>query len=373
VSLDDPIERWRLVLGAAGQGRLGAPTDGDAAAMSRSLDWLYDRETAQEGRGVRGGDEDSRLSTPDWLDGIHRLFPEETIERLEQDAVERYRLHEVVTHPGVLERVEPNPTLLRAVLRTKHLMSGRVREMARRLVARVIAQLLEELRTEVRRAFRGTLDRRRHTQLKQSRNFDFHRTVRANLKRWDPTTRRLHLARPYFWTRRRRLAETWQVILLVDQSGSMADSLIHAAVTAACLVGVPGLRPHLVTFDTSVVDLSERVRDPVETLMSVQLGGGTDIGQAVRYGASLVTNPRRAIVAIVSDFFEGGDPERLLREVRELVDQGTKVLGLAALDREANPHFDRELAARLEAQGAKVGAMTPGMLAQFVADQLRGS
>ncbi len=142
-------------------------------------------------------------------------------------------------------------------------------------------------------------------------------------------------------------------MLLVDQSGSMAGSVIHSAVTAACLWSLPGLKTHLVAFDTAVVDLTSDVTDPVELLMRVQLGGGTDIARAVDYAASLVENPRRTIVALISDFYEGGDPFRLVRTVRQLVEQGTTVLS-----------------GRLAAVGAPVGAMTPGRLAEFVAEQI---
>ncbi len=164
---------------------------------------------------------------------------------------------------------------------------------------------------------------------------------------------------PYFFTRTRRHLEQWQVILLVDQSGSMVDSVIHSAVTAACLWGLPGVRTHLVAFDTEVVDLTADVDDPVELLMKVQLGGGTDIARAAEYGAGLVDRPRRSIVVLISDFYEGGDPNRLVRVVRGLVEQGTKVLGLAALDEQANPDYDRATAQRLADVGAHMGAMTP--------------
>jgi Mg-chelatase subunit ChlD len=150
----------------------------------------------------------------------------------------------------------------------------------------------------------------------------------------------------------------------------MVCSVIHSAVTAACLWHLPGLKTHLIAFDTQVIDLTADVADPVELLLKVQLGGGTDIAKAVEYGASLIENPRRAILAVISDFYEGGDEFRLLRSVAQLAEQGTRVLGLAALDEEANPSYDRALAQRLADAGAHVGAMTPGELAAFVAERL---
>jgi Mg-chelatase subunit ChlD len=376
---DPGLERWRLILGAPAEQCTG-PLTGDAAGRDTALDWLYGRDPDLERRGVRrggtrrpedrqGGTGPSVLTTVDWLDDVHRLFPKETIERLERDAVERYEIHEVVTDPAVLERIEPNPTLLRAVLRTKHLMNPDVLALARRIVEAVVRELMERLATEVRQAFHGTRSRQ-PSRLRQARNFDFHGTIRANLAHYRPDERRVYIEHPRFVSRTRRHVDQWQLILLVDQSGSMVGSVIHAAVTAACLWSLPGLKTHLVAFDTNVVDLTSDVTDPVELLLKVQLGGGTDIARAVGYGATLIENPRRTILAVITDFYEGGDDYRLVRSVRQMVQQGTQVLGLAALDEEANPSYDRDLAQRLADVGAHIGAMTPGQLAAFVAERI---
>ncbi|GAA2459538.1 VWA domain-containing protein [Actinomadura vinacea] len=383
INPDPGLERWRLVLGSPAEPCTGG-LDGDAAGRDRALGWLYGRDSDLEERGVRrgglkpsgdrsddraGGSGPSELTTVDWLDDVHRLFPKETIERLERDAVERYEIHEVVTDPSVLERIEPNPTLLRAVLRTKHLMNPEVLALARRIVEKVVEELLRKMATEVRQAFHGTRSRR-PSRWKQARNFDFRATIRANLGHYQPEEKKVYIEEPRFLSRTKRQLDQWQMILIVDQSGSMVGSVIHSAVTAACLWGLPGLKTHLIAFDTSVVDLTSDVTDPVELLMKVQLGGGTDIARAVDYGAGLIENPRRAIVAVVTDFYEGGDPYRLVRTVKQMVEQGTHVLGLAALDEDANPSYDRDLAQRLANVGAQVGAMTPGELAEFVAERI---
>jgi Mg-chelatase subunit ChlD len=371
----DPLVRWRLVLGASAEAGLGGPQlSADDLAADAALSWLYDREAGLEEREVAGrsaGLGPSALTVPDWLDEIHRLFPKETIERLEQDAVERYEINEVVTSPEVLARVEPNETLLRAVLRTKHLMNQDVLAMAKELVGKVVKRLIEALAREVRQSFSGAKDRRRRSPLKMAKNFDARGTIRENLRRYDPETRRLFIERPLFFSRVRRHNERWQVVILVDESGSMLGSVIHSAVTAACLWGLPSVRTHLAIFDTEVVDLTEQITDPVEVLMKVQLGGGTDIGKAVAYGAGLIESPRRSIVVLITDFFEGGNADVLVRRIKSLCDQGTTVLGLAALDEQANPSYDKDLAARLVEVGAHVGAMTPGELVGFIADVVR--
>ncbi|MFD7496059.1 VWA domain-containing protein [Streptomyces sp. NPDC059832] len=375
-SPDAGLERWRLILGSAAEQHTGPLGPGNAG-RDAALDWLYGRDPDLARRGVRrsgaapreGGDGPSAVTAIDWLDDIHRLFPKETIERLERDAVEKYGIQEIVTDPAVLERVEPSQTLLRAVLRTKHLMNPQVLRLARRIVESVVKQLLARLQPEIRRAFHGTRSRR-PSRVALARDFDFRQTVKANLAHYQPAERRLLIERAHFHSRTRRHVTQWQLILLVDQSGSMAGSVIHSAVTAACLWGLPGLKTHLVAFDTQVVDLTSDVTDPVELLMRVQLGGGTDIARAVEYGAGLVENPRRAIVALVTDFYEGGAPYRLVRAVRRLAEQGSTVLGLAALDENADPDYDRLTAGKLAAAGAHVGAMTPGRLAEFVAERL---
>lgn len=385
------LERWRMILGtpASELARLHSSDQGRDAA----LQWLYGRDEELAQRGVRkggvgggdgdsdglagdsadrrGGSEDSVLTTVDWLEGITKLFPKETVERLTRDAVERYQILDVVTDPRVLERVEPSPTLLKAVLRTKHLMDPKVLELARKLVAAVVEELMRRLATEVRHAFSGTR-LRRPSQVRLARNFDVKRTLRGNLGHYQPEERKLYIEDAYFFTRSRRRVDDWQVILLVDQSGSMVSSVIHSAVTAACLWGLPGVRTHLVAFDTSVVDLTRDVTDPVELLMKVQLGGGTDIAQAVRYAGELVENPRRTIVVLISDLYEGVSPVGMLRAVKSLIEQGCRFLALCALDDEASPDFDRDMGQRLADLGAYVGAMTPGELAAFVAEAVNG-
>jgi Mg-chelatase subunit ChlD len=345
----------------------------DDLAADAALGWLYERGGDLEERDIRdrqGGLGSSELSVPAWLSEVHRLFPKETIERIEQDAVEKYQIHEVVTNPEVLARIEPNETLLRAVLLTKHLMNPAVLGMARELIAKVVRRLMEKLARTVKKSFHGTRTRRR-SNVKIARNFDAKSTVRKNLATYDVSQRKLFIRAPLFVSRSRHQFDTWQIILLVDESGSMISSVIHSAVTAACLWGLPSTKTHLCIFDTEVVDLTDRVSDPVEILMKVQLGGGTDIGKAVAYAQGLVENPRRTIVVLVSDFFEGASEQVLVSRVKALCDQGSTVLGLAALDEQANPAFNRDLARRIADVGGHVGAMTPGELVRFIADKVR--
>jgi Mg-chelatase subunit ChlD len=376
----ESLVRWRLVLGSDAEQALGCGLGGAEAAQDRALEFLYGREYGP-GRNVRGkggsaadragGLEDSALNVPDWINAVHELFPKRTIERLEKDALERYNLSEMVTNPDLLARAQPSMTLLKAVLQTKHLMNQQVLAMARQLVRRVIEQLLESLARPVRQVFLGAADRRTRSFQKVAKNFDPRATVRRNLSTFDPRQQRLFIRTPYFISRVRRQCDRWQVIVVVDQSGSMVDSVIYSAITASIFFGIKSLKPHLVAFDTNVVDLTADCHDPVETLMKVQLGGGTDIGNALTYAAGLVENPRRTIVVLVTDFFEGADTSRLFATTKRLVESGVNLLGLAALDARAEPNYDRQVAQTMADLGAHVGAMTPGELAEWVAKRVR--
>lgn len=370
--IPDPLQRWRLLLGDAADSTLGKPV-GEAEAADAALQWLYGRDPELGQRGERdsgGGSGASQLTVPDWIDSVHTLFPQQVIERLERDAVERFGIEEVVTSLDVLERIEPSESLLRAVLQTKHLMNPDVLAAARRIVAEVVRQIMERLNTEVRQAFSGSRDRRRRAGVRVARNLDFRRTVIDNLHRWDPQSQRLYLDQAVFNSRTQRHTEHWDLVLLVDQSGSMVSSVIHSAVMAACLWQLPGMTTRLAAFDTAVVDLTADVADPVELLMKVQLAGGTNIGAAVAWAQTTISQPSRTIVVVVSDFYEGGYEGELVGRVKALVESGVRVLGLAALDETATPTYDRELAARLVDVGARVGAMTPGELAAWIAEQV---
>jgi Mg-chelatase subunit ChlD len=367
--------RWRLLLGESTEDLLGG-LSAEWQDRETAIGYLYDRENAD--RNIRKDQQDrsgsldpSELTVPDWINAVHELFPQKTIERLEKDALERYHLEEMVNNPDLLARVQPSPTLLKAVLRTKHLMNQAVLEMARELVRKVVEQLMEKIARSVQSPFLGSINRQQRSYLKVAKNFDARTTVKRNLRNYNPDRQQLVIETPYFNSRVRRQADKWQMIILVDESGSMLDSVIHSAVTAAIFFGVKSLKTHLCLFDTSVVDVTADCTDPVETLMKVQLGGGTDIGAALSYAATLVENPRRTIVVLITDFYEGAPIDRLLAVTQQLVESGVHLLGLAALDEQANPNYDRDLAQQMVNLGAQVGAMTPGELAAWVAEKVK--
>jgi Mg-chelatase subunit ChlD len=371
LSRREGLARWRLVLGKYAQPKMGDCLSGVQQRMADALEQLYARE--YRGRGVRQGPklgpgslDPSQLNVPRWLSEVRELFPKDACTRITQHALDRYGMTELIQDPATLASLEPSTELLAAVLTLKGQMGGAVLAEARRLVARVVEEVKRKLEQEIKNALAGRLNRFRHSQHRVARNFDARDTIRRNLKNWDPERRRLVVEQPRFYSRVRRHMP-WEVILCIDQSGSMANSVIHSAVMAGILAGLPLVRVRLVVFDTGVVDLSEHVSDPVEVLMSVQLGGGTNIGQAVRYCEQLVGQPGRTVLVLVTDFCEGADPQALIAACRRLREAGVRLLGLASLDQEANAWYDQQLAGRLAAEGMEIAALTPTQLAHWLA------
>ncbi len=365
----DTKPRWRLVLGRYAENRLPGQTgQGDYARMDRALDYLYGRE--YQGRGLRqegqaGSLDPSQLTLVNWLGEVRDLFPRETVELIEKHALDRYGLTELVTDPSTLARLEPNHQLLRTLLTLRSHLKGEVLHLARRIVRQVVEEIRRQLEAQVRQTLAGRLNRQRHSPMAVAKNFDAMGTLRRNLKHYNVERRQLVIDQLLFFERNARRLP-WDIILCVDQSGSMVDSVIHSAVMAGILAALPAFRIKLVVFDTNIVDLSGHVDDPVETLMRVQLGGGTDIGQAVRYCSQLVENPQRTVLVLVTDFCEGASPDELVRAVQKLAEARVKLLGLAALDGAAHPNYDRQMAGRLADCGMEIAALTPHKLAHWL-------
>lgn len=251
-------------------------------------------------------------------------------------------------------------------------MNPQVLSLARELVRKVIDELMKKLETTILTSFQGIKNRNLRSSFKIYKNFDIKNTIRSNLKHYDLKSQKLVLQKPLFHSRTHRsMAERWHLIILVDQSGSMLDSVIHSAVTASIFWGIKSIKTSLILFDTEVVDVTDHCSDPVETLMKVQLGGGTDIGSALLYAEGKVENPRRTIIILISDFCEGAPPFKLISNTHHLVESGVKVLGLAALDETANPSYDKEMAEKLVKVGAEIAAMTPGELANWVSEKIK--
>ena len=360
------VNRWRLVLGSKADRSLPFEgNDRDLKAlgdMEELLDYLYGNA---QGDNVRSGSGRSRLSAAGWINKVRTLFPRQTAEVLERHALEEFGMAELLTDKTVLEKMKPDMELLKTIMQLRHLMKGEVLETAKKAARQVAEELRQKLESSTRQALVGKLDRNTSSPVRSSRNLDIKKTVRRNLKNYDTERGELVLKEVCFSGRVKKYNKK-TVILAVDESGSMAGSVIYSAVMAQIIAGLPFAEVRLVVFDTSIVDLSDIAGDPAEVLMSVQLGGGTNIAGALGYCESLIKTPGDSCVLVVTDLYEGGSRKALLNTSRSIIMSGAKLSFLTALDVDANPVYDKELGQRLADTGAFVGALTPDMLGDYI-------
>ncbi|MBN3079299.1 MULTISPECIES: VWA domain-containing protein [Pectobacterium] len=368
-------KRWRLILGHYADEALGnAAFDAHDLKVERTLDYLYRREYQRRGLKQEGGRhgslDQSQLTAVNWLNQARKLFPSSTFERMQSQAIERYEISHLFNDPQALQAMEPTPALAKALLSLRGRMNEQTREAVRDIIRKVVDEILRTLRPTFTNALTGRRNRFRRSPVASSQNFDWRATIAANLKHFDRDKNRLVIETPHFNSRMQRHMP-WDVILCVDQSASMSSSVMYAAVCASILAALPAVRVSLIVFDTQVVDLSHLAHDPVEVLMTVQLGGGTNIAKAMQYCEQRVQNPKRTIVTLISDFEEGGALNRLLSCVQRMHSQQITLLGLAALDDAAQPVYDTAIGQKLADRGMHVAALTPEHFAQWLAEVMR--
>nr|WP_243717769.1 VWA domain-containing protein [Actinomadura sp. KC345] len=343
---------------------------GDDARMDGALEKLYGAggDEGRPRRGRRGtGLGDSAPSVARWLGDIRTYFPSSVVQVMQRDAIERLDLTRLLLEPEMLDAVEPDVHLVGTLLSLNRVMPDRARESARAVVRKVVRDLERRLAQRTRSAVGGALDRSaRVLRPRRLADVDWERTIRANLRHYLPEHGTLVPERLIGYGRRRQAVER-DVILAIDQSGSMAASVVYASVFGAVLASVRSLRTSLVVFDTNVADLTGQLHDPVEVLFGTQLGGGTDINRAVAYCQGLVGRPNDTILVLISDLYEGGAREDLLRRVAALTSAGVQVVVLLALSDEGAPAYDHENAAALAAMGVPAFACTPDAFPDLMA------
>ena len=372
VSEQERLRRWRLVLGGGEADGTQAELRGDDRRIDGALGALYDRQAPRgRGSGRAGGLARSAPSVARWLGDIRRYFPTPVVQVLQRDAVDRLELHQLLLEPELLGELEPDVHLVTMLVELNRVLPDATRAAAREVVAAVLAQLEARLADRTRQAVHGALARAQRTRRPRPADIDWLRTIRTNLRHWLPEHRTVvpeHLVG--FGRHQRSLAR--DLVIAVDQSGSMAGSIVHASVFACVLARLPALRTSLVVFDTAVADLTPVLADPVDVLFGVQLGGGTDIGAALGYCRRFVTRPRDSVLLLISDLFEGGHAGAMRSRVAELVRDGVTVVVLLALSDDGVPVYDHHEAAALGALGAAVLACTPDAFPALLAAALGG-
>ncbi len=375
----EQVKRWRLILGASSQEKLGnccsdMELSPEQMEMDQALAAIYDEtEESRDSRGKRSaglGGSAPRLAK--WLGDIRTYFKEDVVCIIQQDAIEKKGLKQLLFEPETLKTIQPNVQLVGTLMSLGGQIPERTKETARMVVQAVVDEIKLQLEQQIRQAIMGAINRRQHTPLPSANSIDWKWTIGRNLKNYQPDLGTIVPERVYFYSRAER-TNSWTVIVDMDQSGSMADSVVYGAIMGSIFASLPALKTHVIAFDTEVVDLTEKCGDdPVNMLFGVQLGGGTDINKSVAYCQKFIEDPAKTLFIMITDLYEGGNQTQLVRRLEEMVGNGVKCICLLALADHGKPMFDESLAKKLASIGIPCFACNPSRMPELLDKALRG-
>jgi hypothetical protein len=363
------LKRWRLLLGGGEADGTGVGLDPRLLAMDKAMSMLYDvSDQAGERRAGLGA---SAPNAARWLGDIREYFPSSVVRIMQKDAIDRLGMERLLLEPEMLEAVQPDIHLVTTLMSLSGVIPQKAKATAREVVRRVVDDLKRRLDAPMRTAVNGALKRSTRTRRPRHNEIDWNRTIRANLKHYQAEYKTVVPESRVGYGRKRSQLRT--IIVCIDQSGSMGQSVVYSGVFGAVLASIPAIRSHVVTFDTTVVDLTEKMSDPVDVLMGVQLGGGTDINRALAYCQGLITRPRDTIFVLVTDLVEGGNNAEMLKRAASIAGSGVRMVTLLALGDSGAPCFDEKNAAAFASFGVPSFACTPDKFPELMATAINGT
>ena len=384
----EQLRRWRLVLGKDSQDALGnmgsCSLTGDSAAIDEALDMVYAGEdeshelTKEEWERTPGGRHGAVKGrtfpkVARWLGEIRRLFPTDIVALVQKDAIERRGLKQLLFEPELLSQMEPSIELASMILSLKSLVPEKAKAAARELVSKVVEEIRKRLESRMQQAVRGALNRNQHTSFRSLANLDWQRIIRRNLKNYNPELKTLIPEHLSFFSRVQRRAE-WNVIIAMDQSGSMASSLIYGGVMGAILATMPAVETHVIAFNhQDIVDLTADCQDPVDLLFGIQLGGAEDYWKATCYCERFIHTPARTLYILLADLYDTSAHEaKFVRKMEELLDSGIKAVTLLAISDQGKPSYNHALAKKLTDMGMPCFGCSPDRLPDLLTAVLKG-
>lgn len=360
----DILRRWRLILGADANDSIGAGAlTIEELRIDRALELVYNR-----GDNTKGGLSDSAPYISRWLGDLREFFPKTVVQVIQRDAIDRLGLSRLLTEPEVLETLVPDVHLVATLISLSRAIPEKNKEVARQVVRQVVEDLLRKFTMPIQQAISGALNRSIRRRNPRYNEIDWHTTIRKNLNYYQPEYQTIILETRYGFGRKRR--EMKDIILCLDQSGSMGDSIVYSGIFGSVLASIPAISTRMVVFDTSVVDLTDKIEDPVDLLFGVQLGGGTDIARALTYCQGVVSRPTDTVLVLVTDLEEGGDDQELRKRFVSLVASGVQLIVLLALNDEGAPSYNKDHADFLATIGVPCFACTPDKFPDLMAAAL---
>lgn len=364
------LQRWRLILGQESQERFsGMNMPGlseEQMLMDSALAAIYNSSGGFAG-GSGGGKGPSNPKISQWLGDVRTLFDKDLIKVIQSDAVNRCGLKQLIFEPELLENIEPDINLASTILTLKDMIPKRSKDSVRAFIKKIVEQINQLFEQDIRRAVTAAVNKREHSPIPSAAALDYKMTIRRNLKHYSPELHTIVPEHFFFFERASTsAANKWTVILDIDQSGSMGESVIYSSVVSCILASMSALKTHIVAFDTNIIDLTEKCDDPVDLLYGFQLGGGTDIDKSVIYCQQFIENPKKTLFFLISDLEEGGNRAAFVRRMEEIKSSGVTLICLLALSDSGEPYYDKQMAQRLSNLGIPSFACSPQMLPELL-------
>ncbi len=368
------LKRWRLILGSGCDEMINslggaAEMSADELLMDSALSQIYGNDSGANMTGTAGRGASSPKLTK-WLGDLRSLFASAEIKVIQNDAIERKGLKQLLFEPEMLNSLEPDISTASLLLMLKDQIPAKSKDNARQYIAKIVEDINRRLSDDIKRSVTAAMNRREHSPIPSASALDYKLTIRRNLKNYDPGLKTILPEKFYFFERVSRSASR-TVILDIDQSGSMGESAIYSSVMGCILASISSVKTHVVAFDTAVTDLTEMCSDPVDLLYGIQLGGGTDIEKSVAYCTELITEPEKTTMFLVTDLYEGGNRNGLIRRLGELKESGVNVIVLLAISDSGKPMFDESIAEKIAAFDIPCFACPPEKLPEMLEAALK--
>ncbi|BDS11174.1 vWA domain-containing protein [Aureispira anguillae] len=358
----DRSQRWRLILGKKAEEEEQVALGVEGMEMDAALDALY--ETGQ-----KGGLGSSAPKVNRWLGDIRKYFPTQVVQVMQKDALDNLGLKQMLLEPELLNNVEADVHLVGTLLSLNQVIPSKTKETARLVIQKVVEDLKKRLEYPLLEAIKGALNQTVRNRRPKFKEINWGKTIRANLKHYQTDYKTIIPHQLIGYGRKGQALK--EIILCIDQSGSMASSVVYSSIFAAVLASLPAIKTHMVVFDTAVADLTKEMDDPVDLLFGTQLGGGTDIHKALNYVETLIKRPDDTVLILISDLYEGGNEERMLQQAQNIRKKGVNFISLLALNDEGAPIYDKHVAARYYSMGIPVFACTPDLFPSMMAAALK--
>lgn len=358
---EEYLKRWRLILGGNEADGTGITLTPEEQRIDQSLEAVYDSDR-------RGGLGSSAPKVSRWLGDIREFFPQTVVQVIQRDAIKRLNITSLLTEKEMLETVVPDVYLVATLMSLSRVIPEKNKEMARQVVRKVVDELLRKLSAPTQQAVTGALNHSARRRNPRYNEIDWKTTITKNLKNYQPEYKTIIPEVRIGYGRKRKAMK--DIILCLDQSGSMGTSVIYSGIFGSVLASIPAVNTRMVVFDTAVVDLTDDLQDPVDLLFGVQLGGGTDIARALTYCQGVITRPQDTVLVLVTDLYEGGDPREMRKKFVSLVNSGVQLIVLPALNDDGAPSYDKNHAEFLANIGVPTFACTPDKFPDLMAAAL---